>query len=187
MKIAIKDINEHTFKELLAPCQSCLYWEAPEKSGKDEGDKPMVSESEAIEIKQGWFEKTGRKFGTCGKILYVDGKAAGFVQYAPPKFFNKITEYSRELFPPDPEGILISCLYINQAYQGKGLGTKLLKAVIEDLREKGYQALETYSRDDSTSNASGPTILYLENGFKLVKPKKWGNGTYSLMRLELNS
>lgn len=187
MKIEIIDIDKHNFKELLAPCQSCLYWEAPEKSGKDEGDKPLVSESEAIETKRNWFEKTGQKFDICGKILYIDGQAAGFAQYAPPQFFKKLAEYSRELFPPDPDGILISCLYIQRDYQGKGLGTKLLKALIKDLKEKGYRTLETYSRNDSTSNASGPTVLYIENGFKQAKTKKWGNGSYSLMRLELNS
>ena len=187
MRIEIRDIDEHTIKDLLSPCNSCLYWEAPEKFGKDEKGQPQVPEVEAIEIKRGWFKRTSGIFGTCGKILYLDGKAAGYVQYAPPQLLEYVTEYSQELFPLSPDGILLSCLYIQAEYQGKGLGTRLLQAALEDLRERGYRALETYSRDDSVSNSSGPTVLYLENGFKSVKTQKWGNATISLMRLELGS
>jgi len=187
MRIEIRDIDEHTIKDLPSPCNSCLYWEAPEKFGKDERGQPQVPEAEAIEIKRDWFKRTSGIFGTCGKILYLDGKAAGYVQYAPPHLLEYVTEYSRELFPPSPDGILLSCLYVRAEYQGKGLGTRLLQAVPEDLRERGYRALETYSRDGSVSNSSGPTALYLENGFKSVKTQKWGDATLTLMRLELVS
>jgi len=187
LKVEIRDINEQTFGDLLPECIGCLYWEAPQKFGRDEVGNPRIIRDEATEIKRSWFNRTGGMLGSCGKILYVDGKAAGYVQYAPPRFLEKVTEYTRELFSPSPDGILISCLYIQAGYQGKGLGTKLLKAVIEDLRERGYQILETYSRDDSADNCSGPTVLYQENNFKPVKTKEWGDGSFSLMRLELAS
>lgn len=185
MSIEIRDIDERTFRELPPECGSCLYWEAPEKFGRDEKGNAGATKEEATEIKRDWFERTSQMLGSCGKILYVDGKAAGYAQYAPPHLFEKVIEYSQELFPPSADGILISCLYIQGGYQGKGLGTRLLQAVIEDLRERGCKALETYSRDDSADNGSGPTVLYEENGFKVLKAKKWGDGSFSLMRLEL--
>ena len=123
-------------------------------------------------------------FSNCGKILYVDGKATGYAQYAPPRFLGNVTEYARELFPPSSDGILLSCLHVKTEYQGKGLGTKLLQSLLEDLRERGCQILETYSRDDSTVSSSGPTVLYLENGFRKLGTKKWGEATFSLMRLD---
>ncbi len=187
MRIEIRDIDARTVNDLFSPCSSCLYWETAEKFGKDDRDKPKVSEDKAIEIKQDWFKRTSAMLGSCGKILYVDGKAVGYAQYAPPHLFEKVTEYSRELFPPSPDGILLSCLYIQAGYRGKGLGARLLQLVLEDLRERGYQTLETYSRDDSAVNSSGPTALYLENGFNLLKTKKWKNATFSLMRLRLAS
>ena len=185
MKIEIRDIDERTFEEILPECGSCLYWEAPEKFGRDEKGNPRATREEATEIKRDWFERTGEMPGSCGKTLYVDGKAAGYVQYAYPRLFKKVIEYSQELFPPSADGILISCLYIQAGYQGKGLGTRLLQAVIEDLRERGYKVLETYSRDESADNCSGPTVLYEENGFEVLKSKKWGEGSFSLMRLGL--
>lgn len=185
MKIEIRDINEQSFGDILPECRRCLYWEAPDKYGRDEKGNPRVTEGEAIEIKQGWFERAGEMMGSCGKLLYADGKSVGYAQYGYPHLLEKVTEYTRELFSPGPDGILISCLYIQAGYQGKGLGTRLLQAVIEDLRERDYKILETYSRDDSANNCSGPTVLYEENDFKAVEKKKSGDGTFSLMRLEL--
>ena len=183
MEIEIRDIDEQTIKQLLPPCNSCLYWEAPEKYGKDEKGEPKTSKDEAIIIKQGWFKNTGSTFGSCGKILYIDGKAAGYIRYAPSHLFEKVTEYSQELFPPSPDALLLSCLHIQSAYREKGLGTRLLQTVLEDLRGRGYQAVETYSRDDA-NGSSGPTVLYLENGFRVLKKKKWKNAAYSLVRLD---
>ena len=184
MRIEIRDIDERSVKEIFHPCNRCLYWEAPEKSGDYESGETKVSEDEAIESKRGWFERMTRMVGNCGKSLYVDGEATGYAQYAPPRFLEKAAEFSRELFPPTPDGILLSCLHIKRGYQGKGLGTKLLQTVLEDLRERGCQILETYSRDDSAVSSSGPTVLYLENGFKKLGTKKWGEATFSLMRLD---
>jgi GNAT superfamily N-acetyltransferase len=184
MEIEIRDIDGETVKQLFPSCNSCLYWEAPEKFGKDEKGELKVSEDEAIEIKQGWFKRTDSTFGSGGKILYVDGKVVGYVQYAPSHLFEKVAEFSRELFPPSPDGILLSCLHIQAEYREKGLGTRLLQAALEDLRGRGCQALETYSRDDSTRGNSGPTVLYLENSFKLLKTKKWGDATFSLVRFD---
>ena len=186
MEIEIKDIDESTLEELFPPCNSCLYWEAPDKFDNEKG-KSTVPEDEAIQIKQDWFKRTSGAFGNVGKLLYVDGKATGYAQYAPSHLLDNVGEYSRELFPPGSDAILLSCIYIRPEYQGKGLGTRFLQAVLEDLKGRGYQAVETYSTDGSTNNASGPTELYLENGFKVVKAKNWGGMTFSLVRLELSS
>ena len=185
MKVEIRDISEWSFEDLLPECGRCLYWEAPVKSGRDEYGNLRVTKEEAIEIKRDWFNKATVVMGSSGKLLYVDGKAAGYAQYAYPHLFEKVTEYARELFPPNPEGVLISCLYIQAGYQGQGLGTRLLRAVIEDLRERGYKVLETYSRNDSANNCSGPTVLYEENEFKPLNTKRWREGSFSLMSLGL--
>lgn len=185
MIVNIRDIDDQSIKDLFSPCSGCIYWEAPEKFGKDDRGEPKVTEHEAIKIKRDWFKRTQEIFASCGKILYVDGKAVGYSQYAPPGLVEHVAEYSQELFPPSPDAILISCLYIREGHQGRGLGDRLLQAVIKNLRERDYQAVETYSRDDSANNCSGPTKFYLKNGFKLLKTKRWENATFSLMRLGL--
>ncbi|MDP3878874.1 MAG: GNAT family N-acetyltransferase [Dehalococcoidales bacterium] len=186
MEIEIRYIDEQTVKDLFPTCDSCLYWEAPEMYGKDKTGRPQIPPDEAIEIKQRWFRKMEEKFGNCGQILYVDGKAVGYVQYAPHRFLPNVAEFSRELFAPSPDGVLVSCIHIREGYQGQGLGGRLLQAAIGDLRSRGYQAVETYSRDDSASNSSGPTVLYLEHAFRQISRKRRGEAAFSLMRLELS-
>jgi len=183
MKIEIRDINELTFEDLLSECKGCLYWEAPEEFGNVSTE---MTNTEATEIKRNWFITTNETMGSSGKILYDDGEAAGYAQYAFPRFLECAAEYAEGLFPVSPDAVLLSCLYIRAGHQNKGLGTKLLQAVLEELRERGYKALETYARDESASNSSGPTALYLENGFRAIKTGRWGNRSYSLMRYELS-
>lgn len=185
MKRQIKDINDQTIADIFSPCNGCIYWEDPDNFGKDEYGKAKVEEDEAIEIKCSWFGKTRSMFGLCGKILYVKAEAVGYSQYAPPKLIPNVAKYSKKLFTPSPDAVLISCLYIRDEHQRAGLGTELLQAVLNDLRERGHHAVETYSRDDSLNNCSGPTEFYLKNGFSLLRTKKWENSIFSLVRFEL--
>lgn len=157
MKEETRGINKHTIMDLFLPCNGCIYWETPKKFGNDKHGKLKVRKDEAIRIKHGWFKKTYDMFGCCGKILYVDDKAAGYSQYALPQFLSNVAEYSKQPLLPSPDAILISCLYIQEEHQRKRLGTELLQTVLEDLRQKDYHAVETYSRDDSANNCFGPT------------------------------
>jgi len=157
MKIEIKDISDLTFTDLFSPCNGCIYWEAPEHFGQDEHGRLKLAEEKAIEIKQDWFKKALRMFGCCGMILYVEGEAVGYAQYAPPQLLPNVAEYSQLMSSPSPDAVLISCLYIKKEYQKQGLGKRLLQAVLENLSERGFHAVETYARDDAIDNCSGPT------------------------------
>ena len=67
---------------------------------------------------------------------------------------------------------------------GKGVGTQLLKFVINDLKKRGFKAIETFARSGSSNNPSGPIELYLKEGF-YVKEKL--SSEYVLVRLDLQS
>ncbi|MBU7027608.1 MAG: GNAT family N-acetyltransferase [Theionarchaea archaeon] len=173
--IDIQNINDN-IKDLFSPCNTCVYWEAPEKCER-------VTENEAFTIKKKWFEKT-RAFGDCGKLLYVDGSPKAYCQYGPPHLLENVGAYT-DICPVSPDAVLISCLYVLKGYRNKNLGTTLLLAVVTDIRERGYCAVETYARDDSPNNCSGPTAFYLKNRFRILKSKKWGSAVFSLVRCDL--
>lgn len=64
-----------------------------------------------------WLRSTRKAFGGCGKLIYVNGKPVGYVQYAPPKMLPRSREYSSE--PPSEDAVLISCLFIaRKEYRG---------------------------------------------------------------------
>lgn len=173
--IDIQNINDN-IKDLFSPCNTCVYWEAP---GKHE----RVTENEAFAIKKKWFEKT-RAYGNCGKLLYMAGSLKAYCQYGPPHLLENVSAYT-DICPVSPDAVLISCLYVLEGYRKKNLGTTLLQAVVTDVRERGYYAVETYARDDSPNNCSGPTAFYLKNKFRVLKSKKWGDAVFSLVRRNL--
>lgn len=185
VKIRIKCIDDQIIKDLFPPCNACIYWEAPKELNAIK--KSDIEKNRVIEMKQDWFKETQGVFGCCGKILYVDGEPVAYSQYTLPDLFENAREYSQHLFPVSGDGVLISCLYVKEGYRGRGLGTRLLRSVLKDLRKRGYEAVETYTRDDSPNNCSGPTVFYLRNGFTKLKTKKWGETRFSLVRVELKN
>lgn len=162
------------FSEIPSPCDSCLYWQ---RRGSLED---TVSEEETRQKKRGWFDKVIRKFGTCGSIAYLNGVSIGFVQYAPAEFFPRVKEYHSG--SPSMDSVFLACLYIpDEENRGKGLGTAMLKNVLDEFREKGFKAVETFARKGSQNNPSGPIELYLKQGFKTRRC----SDDFPLMRLEL--
>jgi GNAT superfamily N-acetyltransferase len=182
MKTEIVNLTEENLRE--APewkvypfsCKYCIWWELPEECI----DPSKEKKEEVIQKKLKWLRDTNRLFGNCGKILYVEGKAVGYAQYAPPKFLPRSADY--QAGPPSKDAVLISCLFIpHKEVRGLGLGNRLLQNIVDDLRERGIKAVETFARKSKPDNPSGPIEFYLRNGFKIYKDDK----EFPLMRLEL--
>ncbi len=181
MKIEIVNITEENLRD--APewdshpfsCKYCIYWEFPEECI----DPAKEKKEDALEKKLNWLRNTQKVFGKCGMIAYVDGKPAGYAQYAPPKLLPNSASY---LPPPDDDAVLISCLFIPQMeLRHSGVGSLLLQSIIDDLRKRGMKAVETYARKGKSENPSGPVEFYLRNGFSIHKDDK----EFPLTRLEL--
>lgn len=60
----------------------------------------------------------------------------------------------------------ITRLYINSLHRGKGYGTKLLRYVMEDLFNNGYQFI---SLSDDSDRKNQENNIYHKNGFKPFK------------------
>ncbi|MCK4574905.1 hypothetical protein KAU13_03410, partial [candidate division WOR-3 bacterium] len=64
----------------------------------------------------------------------------------------------------------ISCLFIPQKeFRGIGLGNQLLQDIIDNLRKREINAVETFARKGKPDNPSGPVEFYLRNCFKIYK------------------
>jgi GNAT superfamily N-acetyltransferase len=179
VKVELRDLDAESIADLFSPCGECVYWEAPAESA------PMVGAEKAIPIKRRWLESVRRVPGAGTKIAYVDSVSVGYCQYAPPHLVPMAAEYAEHLAPPSPDAVLLTCLYVPGEHQGKGLGTAMLQELIGELSGAGCRAVETYSRDDSSNNCSGPTEFYLKNGFAVVAAGEWEQAVFSLMRREL--
>lgn len=179
VEVRIVDINSNTVTDLITPCRACVYWEYPERF-----DESFPEDH--VRLKHEWFAMAAAQFGPCGKLLYVDDTPAGYCQYAGASFISGIRRYRKLMPQAKQDAPLITCLYICEEHQRKGLGRRLLTGVIDDLRDRGFGAVQTIGRDDSANNCSGPTRFYLEQGFSVVTTQHYpGECPFSLLRLEL--
>ena len=166
MKIVVANLTEENLRDTPqweAPpfsCGCCTYWEFPEECvGPATGTRDS-----SICSKTDWLRRTSNLFGNCGKIAYLDNMAIGYAQYAPPAFFPNLASYPAG--PASPEAVFISCLYIPQnRLRRLGLGSQLLNAILDELRQRGIRAVETFARKGRTDNPSGPVEFYLKHGF----------------------
>jgi ribosomal protein S18 acetylase RimI-like enzyme len=180
VKPTIENIERH-LKEIPDPCRSCLYWEDPTVRTSD---KPSPkAEAHARTTKIAWFRKTSAEFGTCGKILFVQGIPVGYAQYAISRRLPKSQEYGSERLTKTEENVaFISCLYIIQEdHRGRGLGKMLLDHVLGDLKARGFKAVETFARRNSANNPSGPIELHLKSGFHVIEEL---DADFALVRLD---
>ena len=180
MKIEIVDLTEKNLKdtpEWESPpfsCRYCIYWEFA--VGFIE---PAKEKNDIMKKKLRWLKNTREVFGSCGKILYVNRKPSGYAQYAPSTLLPNSANYPSL---PSNDAVLIACLFIvNKDLRRRGLGSYLLKSIIDDLRIRRVKAAETFARKGSPENPSGPVEFYLRNGFRIYKDDL----EFPLMRLDL--
>jgi len=182
IEIDIQGINESNLKDIPEPCRGCVYWEFPEDFEKGRDDPQKKAELEVK--KREWFEQTMKEFGTCGKIVYHEDNPVAYAQYAPSARFPNINAYESKPVGKLEEGVVfLSCLYItDETLRGRGIGELLLQNVIEELRRRGFRAIETFARRSETDNPSGPMAFYIRNGFHI---KDNTNPEFPLMRFYL--
>jgi GNAT superfamily N-acetyltransferase len=164
----VRDITEANLADIPEPCRACTYWEFPDEFDRAKKEKTeQERRSEFEQRKHEWFVRTMREFGICGKIAYSDSRPVGYAQFAPAEYLPNSSRYGSDLVGRLEEGaIFLSCLYVaNEEMRGKGIGKMLLRRITNDLGKRGFKAIETFARRDSSDNPSGPLEFYIKNGF----------------------
>ncbi len=166
-----------------ATCGLCLYWEEPDLFATP-GREPFSTAW--AEHKRAWFERAWAEWGPCGFLALVDGTPAGYVQYAPAQRFPGFYRYDYGMEKPPDDEVLVTCLHVPVPFRGAGIGTRLLSAVVDDVRARGLRGLWAYARVDSANNPSGPLDLYLTGGFVEVRRSEETDGaSFALVKLEV--
>lgn len=168
MKVQIKDIDKKTFTDIPRPanrsfdCKRCFYWQE-KRDGKQDLKKQ----------KRNWFVRRKEKYGSLGKLLFVNGKVVGFTQFGPISEFETARLFYRDKLPV-PSGdkaFCIVCIAIASKYRLRGLATKLLRNVLRDLKRRGVKSVDGYPvRHASSWNqiSTGPLALYQDLGFEII-------------------
>ena len=156
--------------DLPSPCRSCVFWELdPVRRSRSEQAGSGVLEKEA------WISATLLEWGSCGKLIYVDGAPAAFALYAPRSYVPGANAFPTS--PASPDAVLLLTARVLPAYAGGGLGRVLVQSVAKDVLRRGHRALEAFGDLGGRGTHAGepqrclvPTDFLLSVGFKTVRP-----------------
>lgn len=158
-------------------CRGCVFWELDPVAA----ERAAESGDPALE-KEAWVSSTLLEWGSCGKIVYVDGTPACFVLYAPPLYVPRSLAFPTS--PVSADAVLLMTAHVLPEFSGGGLGRMLVQGVAKDLVRRGVRAIEAFG--DLKGEEGGcmvPADYLLAVGFKTVRP----HHRFPRLRLELKS
>jgi GNAT superfamily N-acetyltransferase len=125
--------------ELTAPCRSCVFWQLDpvrrERLRDTDGDP-------ADEV-DAWVSAVLRDWGSCGRVVLVDGVPQGFALYAPEAFLPGAASFATA--PVSADAVLLTQVYVAPAARRGGLGRMLVQGMARDLIERGgIKAVEAF-------------------------------------------
>ena len=163
--------------DLPGRCRQCVFWELDPVAAdraREAGDTGFEKES--------WVSATLLDWGSCGKIVYVDGVPAGFLMYAPPGYVPRSVAFPTS--PVSADAVLLMTGHVHPDFAGGGLGRMLLQSVAKDLLRRGVRAIEAFGDEKwEAPHCVLPADHLRAVGFKTVRP----HHRYPRLRLELGS
>jgi hypothetical protein len=173
----LASITLDNLDDLPPRCRSCVFWELD-----------PVSRAKALEVgdpaleKEAWVSSVLLEWGSCGKILYVDGVPAGYMLYAPPVYVPRSVSFPTS--PVSADAVLLMTAHVLDEFTGGGLGRILVQGLAKDLMRRGVKAIEAFG-DLRAENrvCMMPADYLLAVGFKTVRPHL----RYPRLRLELKT
>jgi GNAT superfamily N-acetyltransferase len=158
-------------------CRRCVFWEL------DPVARTRAEEAGDTEFeKEAWVSATLLEWGSCGKLVYVDGVPAGYVMFAPPAYVPRSVAFPTS--PVSADAVLLMTGHILPEFTGMGLGRMLVQGVAKDLIRRGVKAAEAFGdRNWEAPACVLPADYLLSVGFKTVRP----HPRYPRLRLELKT
>jgi len=111
-----------------------------------------------VKKKRAWLGKRLRELGSAAQVAYSKRQPVAFVEYVSATN-APVPAVERE------KTALITCIY-KPKFQGKGVGTTLVQAALNRLRQLDVKHVKTLVARDTHWINSG---IYLKNGFQLEK------------------
>ncbi len=171
------NITLDNLDDLPGRCRSCVFWELDPVAQ----DRAVEAGDTAFE-KESWVSATLLDWGSCGKVVYVDGVPAGFAMYAPPAYVPRSVAFPTS--PVSADAVLLMTGHVHPDFAGGGLGRMLLQGVAKDLTRRGVRAIEAFGDERWERAACVLPAEHLRSvGFKTVRP----HARFPRLRLELKS
>ncbi|HEY7224843.1 MAG TPA: GNAT family N-acetyltransferase [Micromonosporaceae bacterium] len=171
-----------TLEDLPRRCRQCVFWELDPVSA----ERTCATGDPGLE-KEAWVSQTLLEWGSCGKLVYVDGTAAGYAFYSPPAYVPRSMAFPTS--PVSPDAVLLMTAHVLPMFAGGGVGRMLIQGVARDVSRRGVRAIEAFGdakfgdEVDEISGCLAPADFFLAVGFKTVRP----HPRFPRVRLELRT
>ena len=177
MSRRVVNITLDNLDDLPGRCRKCVFWELDPVAH----DRAVEAGDTAFE-KESWVSATLLEWGSCGKIVYVDGVPAGYVMYAPPMYVPRSVAFPTS--PVSADAVLLMTGHVLADFAGGGLARILVQGVAKDLTRRGVKAIEAFGDLQHNAPACVMPAEYLTAvGFKTVRP----HHRFPRLRLEIKS
>ncbi|PZS29581.1 MAG: GNAT family N-acetyltransferase [Pseudonocardiales bacterium] len=177
MSRRLVNLTVDTLEDLPARCRGCAFWELDPLT-RDR----VEAAGESATAKEAWVSGTLLEWGSCGKIIYVDGVPAGYAMFAPPSYVPRSIAFPSS--PVSPDAALLMTAHVLPDFAGGGLGRILVQGVAKDMLRRNIKAIEAFG----DLHWDGPACIIpaehlLAVGFKTVRP----HTRFPRLRLELKT
>jgi GNAT superfamily N-acetyltransferase len=177
MSRRLASVTLDNLDDLPRRCRRCVFWEL-DPVGRARAEESGDTEFE----KEAWVSATLLEWGSCGKLVYVDGVPAGYVLFAPPAYVPRSVAFPTS--PVSADAVLLMTGHVLPEFTGMGLGRMLVQGVAKDLIRRGVKAVEAFGDKRWEAPACVlPADYLLSVGFKTVRP----HPRYPRLRLELKT
>ena len=169
MSRRLVNLTLDTLEDLPRRCRQCVFWELDPVSG----ERACATGDPGLE-KEAWVSQTLLEWGSCGKLVYVDGTPAGFTLFSPPAYVPRSMAFPTS--PVSPDAVLLMAAHGVPTFAGGGLGRMLIQGVARDVSKRGVRAIEAFGdarygdEVDEISGCLAPADFFLAVGFKTVRP-----------------
>lgn len=177
MSRRLASVTLDNLDDLPRRCRRCVFWEldpVARERALEAGDPELEKEA--------WISAVLLEWGSCGKVVYVDGIPAGFVLYAPPAYVPRAVAFPTS--PISGDAALLMTAQILPEFAGGGLGRMLVQGAAKDLSRRGFKAVEAFGDAQWEQPACVvPADFLVSLGFKTVR----AHPRYPRLRLELKN
>ncbi len=181
----LRALGETSHRAGPSPCASCVAWElSPADVGRLGGCSRERASERAAE-KSAWLSQVLRDWGSCGRVVLVEGEPVGHVLYAPPALVPGSGRFATS--PVAADAVVLASIHVDAAHTGHGLGRLLVQHLARDLLERGgVRAVEAFGGTTATAvrrECVPPSDFLARVGFGTVRE----HPSVPRMRMDLRS
>ena len=183
MSRRLVNLTLDTLEDLPRPCRQCVYWELDPVSA----ERACAAGDPGLE-KEAWVSQTLLEWGSCGKLVYVDGMPAGFVMFAPPAYVPRSMAFPTS--PVSADAVLLMTAHVVRRVRRRrpgpdaGAGRRPRPDQARRQGDRGVRRREVRrGRRGRAGGCLAPADFFLSVGFKTVRP----HPRYPRLRLELRT